>query len=99
MPRRVEMRKQTHPLVVHSDESHGGKEVELLMRVMKQTETALQRQVWESVKIDSMAAKNPRSCLNLKNEWGHSKNPSLEAKAQRPKVQPPENKCKRGKKK
>ena len=46
--------------------------------------------------IDRLA-KYPEECLNLKNEWGHSKNPSLEAKAQRPKVQPPESKGKRGK--
>ena len=62
------MRKPSHPLVIHSEEEHEGREVEILMRVIRQTETVTERQVWESVKIDSLAAKDPRSCLNLKNE-------------------------------
>ena len=60
------------------------------MRVVRQTETALERQVWESVKIDSLAARDPKGCLNLKSEWGQSKNPSLEAKTMRPRAKPPE---------
>ena len=93
----VEMRRQTHPLVIHSEEQHEGRGVEIIMRVVTQTETALQRQVWESVQIDAMSSKDPKGCLNLKNEWGHSKNPSLEAKVRTAKVQPPESKGKRGK--
>ena len=62
------MRKPTHPLVIHSEEEHEGREIEILMRVVKQIETATERQVWESVKIDSLAAKDPKSCLNLKSE-------------------------------
>ena len=60
------------------------------MRVVKQTETATERQVWESVKIDSMTEKDPKNCLNLKSEWGLSKNPSLETKSLRPRAKPPE---------
>ena len=37
-----------------------------------------------------MAVKDPKGCLNLKNKWGHSKNPSLEAKTLRPRAKPPE---------
>ena len=51
-----------------------------MMRVVRQTETTLERQVWKSVCIDSLAAKNPTGCLNLKIEWGASKNPALEAR-------------------
>ena len=60
------------------------------MRVIKQTETATERQVWESVMIDSLAGKDPKGCLNLQNEWGHSKNPSLETKTWRPRNKPSE---------
>ena len=67
-----------------------GREIEILMRVIKQTETATERQVWESVVIDSLAGKDPKGCLNLKNEWGHSKNPSLETKTWRPRNKPSE---------
>ena len=45
--------------------------------------------------IDSLSRKDPKSCLNLKNEWGHSKNPSLEAKTWRPRTKPSE--CVKGK--
>ena len=62
------MRKQSHPLVIHSEEAHGGRKIELLMRVIRQIETALERQVWESVAINALAAKDPKGCLNLKNE-------------------------------
>ena len=79
----VDMRKPNHPLTIHSEEEHEGREIEILMRVIKQTETATERQVWESVMIDSLARKDPKGCLNLKNEWGHSKNPSLETKTWR----------------
>ena len=36
----LEMRKPTHPLVINSEEEHEGREIEILMRVVKQTETA-----------------------------------------------------------
>ena len=84
------MRKPSHPSVMHSEEEHEGREVEILMRVIRQTETATERQVWESVKIDSMTEKDPKNCLNLKSEWGLSKNPSLETKSLRPRAKPPE---------
>ena len=48
--------------------------------------TPLERQTWESVRIDTLVAESPESCLNLKTEWGLSKNPSLVARG-RPKVQ------------
>ena len=50
------------------------------MRTVKQARTALERQVLESVIIDKLSHK-VEACLNLKNEWGHSKNPSLLPKA------------------
>ena len=53
------------------------------MRTVREANMALERQVWEYLKIDSMLARDLWSCLNLKNEWGHSKNPSLEAIGQR----------------
>ena len=62
------MGKQSHLQVIHAGEVYEGRKEELLMRVRRQTETALERQVWESVKIDSLAAKDPKSCLNLKNK-------------------------------
>ena len=72
--------------MIHSEEEHEGREVELLMRVIRQAETALERQIWESVAIDTLAAKNPKGCLNLKSEWGCSENPALENRTQRPRT-------------
>ena len=48
----------------------------MFMRVAKQAETALERQVWESVHIYSLVVEAPTTYLNLKSEWGHSKNSS-----------------------
>ena len=45
--------------------------------------TALERQVWESVNIDRLST-NPRSCLNLKSQWGLSQTPFLQAKPNKP---------------
>ena len=56
------------------------------MRVIATANTPLERKTWESVKIYRIAAENPDSCLNLKTEWGLSKNPSLVQKG-RPKAQ------------
>ena len=78
--------KKTHPLVLHYQEAHAGERQEVIMRTVKQSRTALERQVWESVMIDRLSHKI-EACLNLKNEWGHSKNPSLNAKA-RPTASP-----------
>ena len=67
------------------------------MRVVATANTALERQTWESVRIDTLAAESPESCLNLKTEWGLSKNPSLVAR-DRPKVkETSENPAKREK--
>ena len=66
------------------------------MSIVKQAETAMDKQIWESVHIDSLAAEAPTSCLNLKSELGHSKDPSLETKT-RPPRQPKIPTGKRGK--
>ena len=73
----MEIGKQSHPLVIHSEEEHNGRKLKLLMRVVRQSKTALERQIWESVAIDSLYAKDSKGCLNGKNEQGHSKNTSL----------------------
>ena len=41
--------------------------------------------------IDTLVGRNPKGCLNLKSEWGLSKNPSLETRARsarQPKIPP-----------
>ena len=58
----------THPLVVHFEEEHSGERQEILMRVLVTPNTALERQIWESVMIDKQDTK-PDSYLNLKSEW------------------------------
>ena len=78
--------KRTHPLVIHWEEAHNNQPQEILMRIVATANTPLERQTWESVRIDTLAAESPESCLNLKTEWGLSKNPSLMAKG-RPSVQ------------
>ena len=65
-------------MVLHFREHHGGHQQDVLFRVVKHTRTALERQVWESVMID--APTDPSLCLNLKAEWGGSKDPELTAK-------------------
>ena len=46
------------------------------MRIVKNPRTPLERQTWESIKIDSLTVTNNKGCLNLNSEWGQSKNPS-----------------------
>ena len=82
----MEQGKKTHPLVIHWEERHASQPQEILMRVVATANTALERQTWESVRIDTLARDNMEGCLNLKTEWGLSKNPSLVAKL-RPNVQ------------
>ena len=82
--REMETGRKTHPLVIHWEEEHGNQPQETLMRILTTTDTALQRQTWESVRIDELARKNREGCLNLKTEWGLSKNPSLLTRARPP---------------
>ena len=69
--------KKTHPLVDHFREVHNGNRQEILFRTIAQFQTALERQVWESVEIDSTTASIGLHCLNSKTEWGLSKDPAL----------------------
>ena len=70
--------KDTHPLVVHFKEQHQGQNQEILFRVLGHFQTALARQVWESVEIDNTTAiLGHNGCLNSKTEWGASKDPTL----------------------
>ena len=62
------MGKKTHPLVDHFTEQHQGRPQFVLLRLVKQAETAMERQIWESVYIDSLAAECPQGFLNLKSE-------------------------------
>ena len=58
--------KKTHPMTIHFLEAHNGQQQEVLMGVVKKAATALERQVWESVTIDSQP--DPSLCLKLKSE-------------------------------
>ena len=49
------------------------------MRVIATPRTSLARQIWESVKIDTLSG-DMEACLNLKSEWGHSRTPGLQNK-------------------
>ena len=71
--------KTSLPLVQHFEERHGGEEQELLIRTVREANTALERQVWESVIIDRLSG-SLEMCQNLKSEWGMSRKPSLQAK-------------------
>ena len=64
-------------MVEQFEEVHQGQKQDVLMRVVRQERTALERQVWEFVVIDCLAAKTPKASLNHKIEWGLSKKPSL----------------------
>ena len=64
-------------------EVHGGREQTILMTVLTKPNTALERQIWESITID-MLARSPESCLNLKLEWGLSRTPRLINKDKQP---------------
>ena len=71
-------KKKTHPMVQHHQEWHQGETQEVLFRVTARFQTALSRQVWESVEIDSTTVSlGSEGCLNLKTEWGSSKDPAL----------------------
>lgn len=70
----IEAGKRTHPLVIHFEEAHQGQKQETLMRVIKHARSALDRQTWESVAINRM---EEATCLNLKTEWGRSRDPAL----------------------
>ena len=59
-------------------EHHQGVTQEVLFRTLATFQTALQRQVWESVEIDSTTNSiGFQACLNHKTEWGSSKDPAL----------------------
>ena len=74
----IHARKKTHPMVQHHQEHHSGQPQEVLFRVVQKFKTALERQVWESVTIDSTnASLGHKRCLNNKTEWGSSKDPAL----------------------
>merc|ERR1712101_22904 len=72
----IQKAKKSHPMVMHFLEKHEGTEQEILVRTVKETRTALERQAWEAVAIDR-AARKPEQCLNLKNEWSWSQRPAL----------------------
>ena len=70
--------KKTHPMVQHHQEHHQGETQKVLFRVVGKFRTALQRQVWESVEIDSTTASiGHLHFLNNKTEWGSSNYPAL----------------------
>ena len=46
--------KKPHPLVLHFQETHEGWQQEIIMKTVRQTRTALERQVWGSVMIDRL---------------------------------------------
>ena len=59
----------THPLVMHFREEHGGQTQEILMRILCNHITPMDRQVKESLNI-LKASRIPEECLNLKSKWG-----------------------------
>ena len=67
----IEAGKKTHPMVEHFLDHHGGEQQEVLFRTVGHFHKALERQVWESVEIDSTVASiGLQRCLNSKTEWG-----------------------------
>ena len=75
--------KKAHPMCIHFQEKHEGRRQRVLMRVLATPETALARQIWESVRIDSLS-KDKEACLNLKSEWGQTRTPGLQNKNCKP---------------
>ena len=75
--------KKTHPLWIHFGEKHGGERQRILMRVIATPQTAMARQVWESVQIDKLS-RDKNACLNLKSEWGMSRTPGLQNREWKP---------------
>jgi len=69
--------KRSHPMVTHFQETHQEQKQTILMRTVRNTNTALERQVWESVLIDRLSRKEGVDCLNLRSEWGKSRKPFL----------------------
>ena len=59
----------SHPLVIHFREEHGGRQQEVLMRILSRHISPLDRQVVEPLNI-LKASKTSEECLNLKSEWG-----------------------------
>ena len=66
----------SHPLVIHFWEEHDGQQQQIIMIVVSKHVTALDRQVTESVRINT-DMKTEDKCLNLKSEWGGSKIPNV----------------------
>ena len=74
----IQSGKKTHPMVEHFGEFHQGVQQEVLFRTVASFQTALQRQVWESVEIEAKTNSiGFHACLNHKTEWGASKDPAL----------------------
>ena len=69
--------KRSHPMVGHFLDVHRGQRQVVLMRTVRNTNTALERQVWESVIIDRLSRKEGVDCLNQRSEWGKSRKPFL----------------------
>ena len=70
----VQRRKKTHPLVELFDEHHQGQWKEVLFWVLGHFRTPLERQVWESVRIDHCTATlGVEGYLNYITEWRSSK--------------------------
>ena len=59
----------SHPLTIHFREEHGGRQQEVLLRILSRHISPLDRQVVESLNIIK-ASKISEECLNLKSEWG-----------------------------
>ena len=74
---------------VNNEKVHQGETQEVLMWTLVTPRTALERQVHESVSKDRLST-NPKSCLNLKSEWGQSQTPFLQAKPNKPSRKPKE---------
>ena len=69
-----------HPLVIHFWTEHGGKRQDIIIRMTSRHNTAVDRQVTESIKIESRMNRQ-EELLNLKSEWAGSKLPGLTVKA------------------
>ena len=59
----------SHPLTIHFREEHGGRQQEVLMRILSRHISSLDRQVVELLNI-LKASRTSEECLNLKSEWG-----------------------------
>ena len=61
---------------IHFSEEHNGEQQDVIFWIIRKFQTALSRQVAESVTIEEVAAK-AAECLNLKSKWGGSKLPGI----------------------